>query len=66
MLLLARFVTTLAQIAESAILEYDRLRLKDMSAHVGALSVLIDLAAHGQIFCSALRFKSWYELLMER
>lgn len=48
------------QIAEPLNLQHSRLGLQDMRDFVQFLFVLMDLGAHGLLFCSALQFKMRY------
>lgn len=43
--------------------EYDPLSIKDMSVIVNMISKVPDLRDHGQTICSALKLKSWCQLL---
>lgn len=52
-------------IVELSNLNHERLRLQDMNHFVELLSTLMDLDADGNMFCSALHLKKWYELLLE-
>lgn len=53
-----------SRIAELPNSEQDRLVLQDMSNVVVFLLVMMDLGAHSPMFCFALQFKSWFELLV--
>lgn len=46
------------------IMDYDSLSEGDMKDLVELLMQVIDLGNHGQLLCSALQFKSWYECYM--
>lgn len=44
--------------------DHNRLILQDMIHFVQLLSAVMDVGAHGHLFCSLLQFKPWYELLL--
>lgn len=52
-------------VVELSKLEHDHLGLQDMSPVVKLVCSLMNLAVHGHIFCSALRLRPCYELLVE-